>query len=164
MDLKYDVMQMIFRFPIKTIPVTYLRITVQIHVRACWKKLVFSQLWGAVRFLPHDIISKFHKAGPLQTGSNASRSSKSFRSRTLFWRVLAIQTSSILLIMDLLRIFCSFLFLSCLVFDISWFIWMSNTCKGIDNSSVTYCIDRLINLLMSSKQHFLSYLIVSGSC
>ena len=66
--------------------------------------------------------------------------------------------------MELSRIFCSFIFLSCLVFDISWFIWMSNTCKGVDNSSVTYCIDRLINLSMSSKQHFLWYLIVSGSC
>ena len=71
------------------------------------KKLDFSQLWvwkRAVRFSPHEIISfrrkkktsseipKFHKAGPLQTGSNASQPSQ-----TLFWRVVGIQTSWILL-------------------------------------------------------------------
>ena len=43
--------------PIKT---TYLRIPVQIHVWACWKKLNFYQLWiwkRAVCFLPHEIIT-----------------------------------------------------------------------------------------------------------
>ena len=40
--------------------VTYLAITGQIHVRACWQKLDFSQLWvwkRAVCFSPHKLIS-----------------------------------------------------------------------------------------------------------
>ena len=42
-------------------------------------------------------IPKFYKAGPLQTGSNASRPTKKIKSQTLFWRVLGIQSSWILL-------------------------------------------------------------------
>ena len=42
-------------------------------------------------------IPTFHKGGFLQAGSNASRPTKKFKSQTLFWRVLGIQTSWILL-------------------------------------------------------------------
>ena len=78
------------------------------------KKLDFSQLWvwkRAVHFLPSKVISfrwekkssseipKFHKGGPLRIGSNAFLTNKSFKSLKLFWRVLGIQTSWILLYM-----------------------------------------------------------------
>ena len=74
------------------------------------KKLDFSQLWvwkRAVCFLPHKIISFQQKniklvrnteikAGPSQTGSNASFPTNHFNSQTYFLRVLGILTSWIL--------------------------------------------------------------------
>ena len=42
-------------------------------------------------------MPKFHKGGPLQTGLNALRPTKKFKSQTLFWRVPGIQSSWILL-------------------------------------------------------------------
>ena len=91
-------------------PVMYLRITVQIHVWACWKKTFPNYKFGKGQyaFYPMKLsrfcekkssseIPKYHKAGPLQTGSNASRPTKKIKSRTLFWRVLDIQVSRILL-------------------------------------------------------------------
>ena len=57
---------------------------------------------GQYAFYPHETISfqqkklslselpKFHKAGPLQTGSNASRQTNHFKSQTSFLRVLGM--------------------------------------------------------------------------
>ena len=76
-------------------PVTYLRITVQIHVRARWKNLTFPNYEfgiGHYAFYPMKFsrfaekkyssseIPKFHKRGPLKTGLNASQPTKN-----LFW-------------------------------------------------------------------------------
>ena len=93
----------------------YLRRTVQIHVRACWKNLTFPNYEfgkGQYAFYPMKIScfgeerikfvrnAIFHKAGPLQIGWNASRPKKKFKSQTLLWRVLGNPSWRILLNMD----------------------------------------------------------------
>ena len=80
-------------------PVTFLRISVQIRIRARWKNLTFLSYEfgkGLYTFYPVKLSrfaekklnssekAKFHKGGPLRTGTNASLTNKSFKSQTFF--------------------------------------------------------------------------------
>ena len=81
--------------------VTYLRITGQIHLTLPNYEFAFYpiKLSHFAKKYSSSKIPKFHKGGPLRIGSNATLTNKSFKSQKLFWRVLGIQTSWILLYM-----------------------------------------------------------------
>ena len=87
--------------PIRTAPAppaTYLRITVQIHLRVCWKNLTFPNhlIQMAVCCLPYKIFSfgekskvhqkyqNFIRGDPLWTRSNPSSTNKKFQSQAFF--------------------------------------------------------------------------------
>ena len=83
----------------------------QIHARVCRKNLTYPNFYFGkwhYAFYPMKLslfaekksssqIPKIHKGGLLQTEPHSSQSTKNFKSQTLFWRVLGIQTSLILL-------------------------------------------------------------------